>query len=139
MESTTWRCPQCQLPLHRTETGPLVEWRCPPCSLSWVTRTNLLSIVQKSGLDQLTKQLEQAPASARQLLCPACHTPSFRTIPAQGAELDLCTTCHGLILDPGEAQRIVSDSYWKRSGADVKGDLAAGAIELLLRGIFSAW
>lgn len=57
MESTTWRCPQCQLPLHRTETGPLVEWRCPPCSLSWVTRTNLISIVQKSGLDQLTEQL----------------------------------------------------------------------------------
>lgn len=139
MESTTWRCPQCQLPLHRTETGPLVEWRCSPCSLSWVTRTNLVSIVQKSGLDQLTERLAQSPVSERQLLCPACHTPSFRAIQALGAELDLCTTCHGLILDPDEAQRIVGDSYWKKSNADVKGDLAVGAIELLLHGIFSAW
>jgi Zn-finger nucleic acid-binding protein len=139
MESTTWRCPQCQLPLHRTETGPLVEWRCPPCTLSWVTRTNLLSIVQKSGLDQLTEQLAQAPVSARELLCPACHTASFRTIQALRAELDLCITCQGLILDPDEAQRIVSGTYWKKSDGDVKGQLAAGAIELLLRGIFSAW
>jgi Zn-finger nucleic acid-binding protein len=46
-----------------------------------------------------------SPASASTVSCPDCQA-AFKAIVVDDCTLDLCQRCHGVWLDPGEAQRV---------------------------------
>ncbi len=98
-----WPCARCSQPLRRMGRLSAVTWKCDPCSLSWVTRTSLVCVLGRELLKKLTDQIEAAPPATRALTCPECKTASFRMLSVGPIEIDICSTCHGLILDPGEA------------------------------------
>lgn len=50
------------------------------------------------------------------LTCPKCGSP-MRTYARNGITIDQCTTCHGIFLDRGELEQLISaeSSYLARS------------------------
>jgi len=138
MESPAWSCAHCQLPMHRGEYGLIVTWNCTPCRFTWVTRTSLISVLEKTGLDRLTTHLASAPGSSRKLVCPACHTSSFRTLEIERAAIDVCDTCQGIVFDPGELQTVLQQSYWAQIPSQktfMATDLVLSTLELFVRGL----
>lgn len=41
------------------------------------------------------------------LICPKCGAP-MRTYARNGITIDQCTTCHGIFLDRGELERLIT-------------------------------
>jgi Zn-finger nucleic acid-binding protein len=42
-----------------------------------------------------------------ELICPKCEGP-MRTYARNGITIDQCTTCHGIFLDRGELERLIT-------------------------------
>ena len=52
----------------------------------------------------------------KELTCPKCASP-MRTYARNGITIDQCTACHGIFLDRGELEQLISaeSSYLARS------------------------
>ncbi len=124
-----WNCALCSGALQRVGKDLVVTWKCDHCHLSWVTRASLVCVIGGENLKKLTDQLKTAPATTRALSCPECETATFRVLPVGSTEIDLCTTCHGLILDPGEVVRAIHETLEppQTSAGVTTGDIASGA------------
>ncbi len=46
-------------------------------------------------------------AKAKKLVCPKCTSP-MRTYARNGITIDQCTACHGIFLDRGELEQLIS-------------------------------
>jgi Zn-finger nucleic acid-binding protein len=46
-------------------------------------------------------------AKAKNLVCPKCASP-MRTYARNGITIDQCTACHGIFLDRGELEQLIS-------------------------------
>jgi len=57
----------------------------------------------------------------KKLTCPKCASP-MRTYARNGITIDQCTTCHGIFLDRGELEQLISaeSSYLGGSPEDVR-------------------
>ncbi len=124
-----WNCAGCSRPLQRVGKDTVVSWKCDHCQLSWVTRASLVCVIGAENLSKFTDQLKTAPATTRALTCPECETASFRVLPVGFTEIDICTNCHGVILDPGEVVKAIHnqlDPQQATTGVTV-GDFASGA------------
>jgi Zn-finger nucleic acid-binding protein len=55
-------------------------------------------------------------AKTKKLVCPKCASP-MRTYARNGITIDQCTACHGIFLDRGELEQLISaeSSYLARS------------------------
>ncbi len=86
-------------------------------------------MIGELNLKKLTDQLGTALPGTRLLSCPECETASFRVMPVGITEIDICTICHGVILDPGEVVKAIHnqlDPQQTTTGVTV-GDFASGA------------
>ncbi|HWC49671.1 MAG TPA: zf-TFIIB domain-containing protein [Solirubrobacterales bacterium] len=57
----------------------------------------------------------------KELTCPKCNSP-MRTYARNGITIDQCTACHGIFLDRGELEQLISaeSSYLGGSPDDVR-------------------
>ena len=123
-----WSCPGCDAPLQFSEEGLDVTWTCQPCLLTWVTRESYSSsLVELTYPNQLVTRLEHSRPSERDLTCPQCRQQTFRTISVGPMEIEICSQCRGLVLDPGETVFAISnkldpfwDVFWRHSWSTVK-------------------
>lgn len=46
-------------------------------------------------------------AKPKKLTCPKCNSP-MRTYARNGITIDQCTACHGIFLDRGELEQLIS-------------------------------
>jgi len=58
-------------------------------------------------------------AKPKKLTCPKCSSP-MRTYARNGITIDQCTACHGIFLDRGELEQLISaeSSYLGGHGSD---------------------
>jgi Zn-finger nucleic acid-binding protein len=47
------------------------------------------------------------PEDAKKMACPKCTSP-MRTYARNGITIDQCTACHGIFLDRGELERLIT-------------------------------
>ena len=60
-----------------------------------------------------------------ELTCPKCDGP-MRTYARNGITIDQCTSCHGIFLDRGELERLISAESSYLGGAPSEGRQAGG-------------
>lgn len=104
-----WLCAQCGKKTVGTTRDALISWKCESCDLVWIAGDSLAAVLPRAGqFRDLINGAAVAGRSPRALTCPQCHTSSFRTLRASGHELDVCSHCGGIILDPGELSAVES-------------------------------
>jgi uncharacterized protein len=60
-----------------------------------------------------------------ELVCPKCEGP-MRTYARNGITIDQCTVCHGIFLDRGELERLITAESSYLGGAPDGGRQASG-------------
>jgi len=63
-----------------------------------------------------------------QLICPKCKGP-MRTYARNGITIDQCTVCHGIFLDRGELERLITAESSYLGGSPVAGRRAGGDLD----------
>ena len=94
-------CPGCQKVMTLRDADERT-WKCADCRLTWIPRQSLVLSLPEDFLPRISQKAISAPACGRRLICPACETPSFRTMSLRSIEFDHCHYCEGIVLDPGE-------------------------------------
>ena len=122
-----WNCASCSRPLRRVGNHTAVNWKYDHCSLSWITRASLVGVIGGENLKKVTERLESALPATRCLTCPECETATFRTLSIGSTEIDVCMTCHGLILDPGEVVQAIHQHLNPPPSGITALDVASGA------------
>jgi Zn-finger nucleic acid-binding protein len=96
------RCPfDCEI-LASNDVNGYRYFSCERCGGYWIPGGAIDQALSARGV----LELRAVPAAGRsKLSCPDCHT-LLEIIFVQGCVLDSCGRCHGIWLDPGEAQRV---------------------------------
>ena len=72
-----------------------------------------------------------APASTRSFNCPQCWSRSLHEVTVRRVPVDVCDTCGGFVLDPGEVKALARLSSTGLSKGGTFLDTATGADALL--------
>lgn len=100
-------CLACRKPMVSDLASDYAIQSCRSCGAAWLDSTAVekhLSAPPGSALEHFRKLVsESSDASVRD--CPACSIP-LRAFHYRGVELDLCSRCHGLFLDPTEMRKV---------------------------------
>lgn len=132
-----WSCPGCDAPLQFVGEGMHVAWICQPCQLTWVTRESYSSLLGRDSLNQLVTRLDHSRPPRRELNCPQCRQLTFHTLRVGPVEFELCTKCHGMILEPGEAVAAIRNELTSsreeptQSALAASGDMISISFEIL--------
>lgn len=102
-----------------------VAWICNPCQLTWVTRESYSSLLGRDALNYLVTRLEHSRPPKRKLTCPQCRQLTFQAIQVGPLEFELCTKCHGMVLEPGEAVTAIRNALISCPELPVQSALAA--------------
>jgi uncharacterized protein len=65
------------------------------------------------------------PEDAKKLVCPKCAS-TMRTYSRNGITIDQCTACHGIFLDRGELEQLISAERSYLGGLASDGRQASG-------------
>ena len=119
-------CPKCWVPLDVVKEdiwGPDIDIDvCPKCNGIWLDPGELKKILKNKDLsDYLTKDI--GTKSHSPLICPGCRN-IMDIQKADDIETDVCLTCHGVWLDPGEL-----DDLKAKARTGFEGDEDAKALE----------
>lgn len=113
-----------------------VTWACQPCQLTWITRDSYSSsyLANQTYPSQLVTRLEHSRPSDRALNCPQCRQQTFRTISVGPMEIEICSQCRGLVLDPGETVfAIRSQLNSPETAAAASGDALCFVFEIIFQ------
>jgi hypothetical protein len=84
-------------------SGRLPSWTCAVCDLGWVSGEALAAYVPNAlAFTKLQTAARSARPCSRALVCPHCSTQSFRIVRVAEVDLDVCVTCTGVVVEPGE-------------------------------------
>ncbi len=102
------RCPRCGVALAPIPRTPVLTYRCPGCDGRAATLAALRREHDSPELTELWFQARRA-SPAGGLACPTCPSSMKRVaLDPRGLaiELDVCTICETIWLDPGELERL---------------------------------
>lgn len=94
-------CPSCQKVMTIRDAEERT-WKCADCRLTWIPRRSLALSLPEDQLPRISQKAISAPPRKRQLICPSCESPSFRTLSFRSIEFEHCNCCEGIVLDSGE-------------------------------------
>lgn len=130
--NASWPCPRCACPTSRVDEAGIKAWRCDACSLTWVTGSTVAELAGRpSEFRAIVDAAAAAPASTRSFNCPQCRNRSLHEVKVRRVPVDVCDTCGGFVLDPGEAKALARLSSTGLSNGGTFADTVAGADALL--------
>ncbi|HPA47204.1 MAG TPA: zf-TFIIB domain-containing protein [bacterium] len=112
-------CPHCHEPLVVLELEGVEIDYCLACGGIWLDTGELELIAERAGAEPggLSKALASAaPEGKTERTCPRCGK-ILQTVQVGDVELDRCRRGHGLWLDRGELQTLVSNFASEEEGA----------------------
>jgi Zn-finger nucleic acid-binding protein len=115
-------CPKCKVKAIRKEIevfGPNIFIDiCPKCNGIWLDDNELKKILKdKKMSDYLTKDI--GTQSKSKLICPRCGG-LMDIESANDVDVDVCLTCNGVWLDPGELEELKEISKEGFEGDDIE-------------------
>ena len=145
-------CPKCQHDMAEDVVDDIPVYACSSCNGLWFDRAKIREYLgqalERTGQSPVLATLREIEPVPTELVCPACQHQSLRSIKPHGVEIEQCTGCGGLFLDPGEIDLLslqsISDAVDSRATAPtplrpsagsrsskVGSGIAEGAVELL--------
>jgi Zn-finger nucleic acid-binding protein len=98
-------CPRCAIPLGSTRAGAVRIYPCEGCGGHALTLSQLRLVAEsEQRIQPFWQAVRAAPPAA--LGCPSCAQP-MRAVRISEVEVDACTACHFVWLDPGEQEKLV--------------------------------
>jgi hypothetical protein len=97
-------------------------FECPACQ-AHVIRAGQIEdfLLIRGGRHTFTELLQlarAAPPSNRELACPDCRSPSYRTLRSGLVETDTCASCGGMFFDAGEVSTYIRQVRLRKEGGD---------------------
>jgi Zn-finger nucleic acid-binding protein len=116
-------CPKCRHELAENTLEGIPIHACSSCNGIWFDRERIKGYLgealQRSGQSPVLATLREIDFTPTDLVCPACQLPSLESIKPHGVEIEQCTGCRGVFLDPGEIDLLslqsISDAVDRRS------------------------
>jgi Zn-finger nucleic acid-binding protein len=110
---TTRPCPKCSAPMKTDETADVPVHSCPSCQGLWLDVLVLECVTGPSRTADLTLDalirtftaVHGADTRPSELGCPTCKA-KLSVCDHQDVEIDLCFSCRGIFLDPGEIEAL---------------------------------
>jgi Zn-finger nucleic acid-binding protein len=124
----SWSCPSCSSPMARSSLERSEVEHCARCSLTYVSGDAVAALAARpDAFRAIISSAVSAPLSSRELSCPGCRSKSLHELRVHGVTVDICATCGGLILDPGEGKIVKRLASSPSSRVDAGIDMACVA------------
>ena len=109
------QCPRCDQELLKTTVKELEIAECGACGGAWFGDDQLRRLKDRTDPDlswmdfELWEHPDRFRVSEKPASCPGCRQPLVGIdYDATAIEVDYCTTCNGVWLDPGEFESIIN-------------------------------
>jgi Zn-finger nucleic acid-binding protein len=107
-------CPKCRHAFSRETLHGIPVQVCPSCRGIWFDREEIHAYLgqalQACGLAPALAMLREIKPVPTELICPACNEPWLKSIQPCDVEIEQCSGCRGVFLDPGELDLITLQS-----------------------------
>ena len=111
-------CPLDKSALQTHEEGATRILFCEICQGFWFNREQLAGFLQNANSPKIPRQKKTLTAkvqySADQRGCPTCEKTNLSSKLIDGGEIDICPKCHGIWLDAGELELIITRYHRKQ-------------------------
>ncbi len=111
-------CPVDQSVVQSREDGATQILSCELCHGFWFSREQLAAFVRTGNhIKKFPKKKvfsEKLQHSDSQRLCPSCEKTDLFAKLIDGVEIDVCPRCHGIWLDAGELELIITRYHRKQ-------------------------
>ncbi len=111
-------CPVDQSVFRSHEEGATQILSCELCLGFWFSREQLETFVRAGNATKNFPRKknfsEKAQHSASQRCCPSCEKTDLLAKLIDGVEIDICPRCHGIWLDAGELELIITRYHRKQ-------------------------
>src|SRR5689334_8554736 len=95
-------CPNCREGMSSAEVGLSGVWSCIYCEGVWLSRAEVLEMVERRGIQKPLDVHSIEPArlheDAPPLRCPSCEKASFASMGLADSAVFLCSTCHSMFV-----------------------------------------
>ena len=162
-DSNSLHCPKCdhELASHTLHGIPVES--CPACNGIWFHREKIRAFLGQalasSGQPAALATLRDVDPVPTELTCPVCREKWLKSIKPHGVEIEKCSGCGGVFLDPGEIDLLslqtISDALDRQAtcrtpirpvwGGDdpalpfPAGETAVGLVEMILEVLSSGF
>jgi Zn-finger nucleic acid-binding protein len=118
------KCPRCGTVLDARTHAGITAAICPQCGGGWLSTADLeraiRAVASEQGVVLRTLALLEGASHPTTLTCPQCAATLLEQLTLRGVEVERCSACRGVFLDPGEgralAQRVIMGSAaWDQS------------------------
>jgi len=132
------RCPNCSEQMSMFELGLDGVWSCIYCEGTWLSATEVQSILSQSRPAADTRRRPQTAATEAEagLTCPTCGTRSFVAVAVGDEKAYCCSSCQGLFLRKGVLLSLGATTSLGSSGPEIAGKAFAASVGWLILSIF---
>lgn len=125
---TATRCPKCSGSLKEKTVRNQSARECTGCGGLWIDVDAMSTAAGKPmSLWSVVEAELKHDARDTDMPCPSCSDRTLQATDFQGAELDWCSACRGVFLDPGEMKAVAKSHH--RPMGDVVGEVAVETAE----------
>ena len=122
-DSNKLRCPKCDYELASNTLHGIPVESCSACSGIWFHREKIRAFLGQalasSGQPAVLATLREVDPVPTDLTCPVCRENWLKSITPHGVEIEKCSGCGGVFLDPGESDLLslqtVSDALDRKA------------------------
>jgi Zn-finger nucleic acid-binding protein len=108
-------CPKCRQAFSRETLHGIPVQACAACRGIWFDRDEIHAYLgqalQACGLPPALATLREIEPVPTELKCPACNEPWLKSIQPYDVEIEQCSGCRGVFLDPGEIELITDGAF----------------------------